>query len=148
MALPRPVIASLAPLEHRAENWERVSRNGDVARDVNLPGYPPVLQKIGQNLSLDFERCPVASYMLSAKHGGDMPEIKPKTLEIEVGEMHVVRRLGRSVIAQWVDLPEAVQRLLISQAGWMHDADENVQVREQIRGLIRKHNPNWDGSDA
>lgn len=77
-----------------------------------------------------------------------MPEPKPVFFDYEDGEMHAVRRLGGAVIAQWTALPAEVQKRLVNQAGFVQDADENVQVREQIKALIRKHNPNWDSADT
>jgi hypothetical protein len=77
-----------------------------------------------------------------------MPDIKPIIFHYDEGEMHVVRRLGGAVLAQWTDLPSDVQKRLVDQAIFVHDPDLNVQVHQQINGLIRKHNPNWDGTDA
>ncbi len=77
-----------------------------------------------------------------------MSDIKPVIFKYDEGEMHVVRRLGGAILAQWTKLPPEAQRRIVEQATFVHDDDMNVQVQQQIHGLIRKHNPNWDGSDA
>ena len=77
-----------------------------------------------------------------------MPDIAPIIFEFDEGEMHVVRRLGGAVLAQWTSLPREVQKMIVGQAIFVEDDDENVQVEQQINVLIRKHNPNWDHSDS
>jgi hypothetical protein len=68
-----------------------------------------------------------------------MSNITPCVISCTDGEEHVVRRLGKAVVAQWDHLPQAIRDRLMEQAVCMQDREGDVQVREQILTFILKH---------
>ena len=70
-----------------------------------------------------------------------MAGIRARILNVPDAEMHLIRRLGRAVVAQWETLDTATQARLLDQATSMHDDHQTVQLRQQIEAFIAK----WKG---
>ena len=54
-------------------------------------------------------------------------------------EERILRRIGAAVVVLWKDFPELQQSRIIQQAVFTPDRVRTVQLNEQIRALIRKH---------
>lgn len=68
-----------------------------------------------------------------------MSGVKGAWLEYDEEDEHILRRLGSAVIIQWPDLPEQVRNLLEEQAVFVNDKHGTVQLPQQIRIFIEKH---------
>lgn len=66
-------------------------------------------------------------------------EVRPRILDCPASDDHIVRRLGKAVVAQWDALPGPVQDLILKQAVLMHDQQRVLQLRQKIKAFIR----NW-----
>jgi hypothetical protein len=67
--------------------------------------------------------------------------MQPKTSHFKYSEdeEHILRRLGSALVVLWTDFPEKQQNRIIQQAVFMPDRYQTVQLNEQIRAFIRKH---------
>src|SRR3954471_24717428 len=74
-----------------------------------------------------------------ATMGASMPSIRHRIINCREDEEHVVRRLGKAVVAQWSALPEPVRDRLLQQATCIHDKSLTVQVEQQIEAFIKKN---------
>jgi hypothetical protein len=54
-------------------------------------------------------------------------------------EGHIIRRLGKAVIAQWVHLDELTRDRLFKQAMLIQDDHQTVQLEQQMRAFIDKY---------
>ncbi len=68
-----------------------------------------------------------------------MDEIKPQKMEFPENEMHVVRRLGKSLILHWDSIPESVQKHLLQQARAIYDEYQTTQVNQKIVAIIENN---------
>lgn len=68
-----------------------------------------------------------------------MVAVKSRILDYKEEDEHILRRLGTAVVVQWDSLPPAVQQLIRSQAVFMHDRYQTVQLNEQIGLFIDQH---------
>lgn len=67
-----------------------------------------------------------------------MTYIQAAHIDYTEDEEHILRRLGGAVIAQFANLPQSIQELLVEQATFMHDRHQTVQLKEQIEAFIEK----------
>jgi hypothetical protein len=65
-----------------------------------------------------------------------MLPVRPKILEYEQNQEHILRRLGGAVVVQWDGLPQDVRDLLLRQATVMFDREPAVQLGWQIEEFI------------
>jgi hypothetical protein len=66
----------------------------------------------------------------------DIKGVIPKYAE---DEAHIVRRLGWAVVEQWAVLPDDAREGILTQAAFVHDHYQTVQLKEQIDAFIRKY---------
>ena len=65
-----------------------------------------------------------------------MAEIRGASIKYDDSDEHLLRRIACAVIYQWDALPPDVQDLIITQAPYMLDRHETVQLDQQIRAFI------------
>ena len=68
-----------------------------------------------------------------------MPEIRARDLHSDESEEHILRRLGKAVVAQWDHLPQPVRDQLVAQAVLVQDRDQSPDLHHQIMAVILKH---------
>jgi hypothetical protein len=54
-------------------------------------------------------------------------------------EAHIVRRLGWAVVEQWAALPDDAKERILTQAVFVRDLYQTVQLKEQIDAFMRKY---------
>ena len=65
-------------------------------------------------------------------------KVLPRSIECTEAEEHVLRRLGKAVLALWSDLPPEARNALFEQAMLVGDRHEAADLRHDIRAFIIK----------
>lgn len=64
---------------------------------------------------------------------------------LAIEDLHILQCLGASVIAQWTELPTAIQKALFEHAVSAGDPRHSEQLKEQIARFLHNHKDDEDG---
>ena len=74
-------------------------------------------------------------------------DIKTQTLNYDLDEDYILRRLGGAVVAQWSLLGREVRTRLVEQAVAMIDREPTTQLKEQVEKFIVDHQADLETPD-
>lgn len=74
-------------------------------------------------------------------------DIKAQTLNYDLDEDYILRRLGGAVVAQWALLGREVRSRLVDQAVAMIDREPTTELKQHVEEFIASHQADLEVPD-